>query len=393
MKNNYKYIGYIVICFVLIFTVFTPRADVEAGKIANAVAKYVEKHPKVVEKHPAIAKVVEKHVTPKAAVAPSAPAAKAKAATPAPSSSAFKLFFSQSYTFNVGGVSIPVVLQLWCNDNCVNHRRDAEGVAKDYATLANLGRTITPPRDCSNSYYILNIGGTASTPGTPSTPENPGTPGTPGGSGGTGGSGGPVVATPGGFTASCILVNPGPFHVYDVITWTVIPSVAGTYTYSWVDSLTGVSGNPASKSFDSLGTKSVSVEVTNSSGISKVVGCSDASVVAKPTVHIPNCSIVRVDARPDNDRVAVNTNTRWEVTNSSGGQLDSSYIRNWTVVEGNGTPISAGSANTLDKIFTTVGLKTVSVSFSSTTPGLTWDCGANSTATTSVVLPGDLNEI
>jgi hypothetical protein len=103
-----------------------------------------------------------------------------------------------------------------------------------------------------------------------------------------------------------------------------------------------------------------------------------------------NCYIAREGATESNE-VAVNTNTIWKVYSSMGTEFDTDYSRVWTIKEGKVTS-NPVSSQVLQKVFTTVGAKTINVTVASGTES--YVCATNSSsATTSVVLPGDLSEL
>jgi hypothetical protein len=59
----------------------------------------------------------------------------------------------------------------------------------------------------------------------------------------------------------------------------------------------------------------------------------------------------------------------------------------WTVIDNNATTTTTSTINTLNQIFTTIGLKKVLISFASTTPG-GLVAGLPCTATTTIVQTG-----
>lgn len=91
------------------------------------------------------------------------------------------------------------------------------------------------------------------------------------------------------------------------------------------------------------------------------------------------------------EKINVNTLTTWEATSTTVNLINRGT--RWTIVDSNGTTTVDSANNLLNKIFTTIGVKTLSVAIASTTAGVYQDCkSANlstlSTATTSVVYEG-----
>jgi tetratricopeptide (TPR) repeat protein len=222
------------------------------------------------------------------------------------------------------------------------------------------------------------------------------------------------------FEASCVVI-PTTATVGQSVTWRADPSGGtGNYTYQWSNGATGIARS-FTTTYSSTGTYHATVTVSdNSSAGDLVIDCTGTvtsggigshtggegtgititPVTVNPTdpdlsnsTEIPNCTFNRTGLISANNKVTVNTNTEWVATGLSGYN---SYIRNWSIKEGDdpGYSVSEGS-DTLNKIFTTVGKKQVTFWLSTTTPlgnTQTWKCGANSFATTSVVLQGDITQ-
>ena len=87
---------------------------------------------------------------------------------------------------------------------------------------------------------------------------------------------------------------------------------------------------------------------------------------------------------PATSPVNVNNNTTWTVTPLVTCPTCSKV---WTVINNNATTTVSNSSNTLDRIFTTIGMKKVLVSFASTTPG-GLVAGLPCMATTTIVQSG-----
>jgi hypothetical protein len=214
-----------------------------------------------------------------------------------------------------------------------------------------------------------------------------------GGGGGSTGGNGIVVSEPGPLSVNCVS-NPPSINSGESVVWIAYPS-GGTppYTsYIWSGAANG-SSNQTSAFDYSVGPQTASVTVTDSASATESASC---RLSVNPPAPTPlSCRVVRVYSELNNNKVAVNTNTQWKVVNSTGDDISGGYARAWEVREGNGNYTPAGGATILDKIFTTVGLKTVKATLSSTTETgyVTYECELGATATTSVVLPGDLTEI
>ncbi len=247
--------------------------------------------------------------------------------------------------------------------------------------------------------------------------------------------------------AATCTVSPSTTTTGQNVTWTAnATGGTGTYTYSWSgdDGLSGTSQS-VTKSYSSYGTKHGQVTVTSggssvtSSNCSNSVGGggggSTGVSISSSTVNgvcdttanlciagtpqdvtdtstnylwsclgqnggtdascsqtIPSftgsfdCSVVGAGGEI-NGKVEVNKNTTWSIEPA----ISTSYERTWIITGGADSGSVNNYSNTLNKIFTTIGLKSVGVSFTVGTS--TYTCSNNTAATTSVVLPGSLNEI
>ncbi len=103
-----------------------------------------------------------------------------------------------------------------------------------------------------------------------------------------------------------------------------------------------------------------------------------------------NCSVTM---KPPQGTVPVNNNTHWEATSTTPGFAG--MLKQW-YVNGGMTPVYDvdPADNVLDIIFTTIGLKTITVAVASTTGGVYQTCtSAPATATTTVTQSGVIIEI
>jgi hypothetical protein len=115
-------------------------------------------------------------------------------------------------------------------------------------------------------------------------------------------------------------------------------------------------------------------------GHTDALNCSATKIVSGIDSRF-NCSNLSM-TNPAVSPVNVNNTTTWTVTPLSSCPTCSKV---WSVVDNNGTTTTTNSSNTLDQIFTTIGLKIVSVQFSSTSLGV---MGLPCTATTTIVQQG-----
>ncbi len=217
-----------------------------------------------------------------------------------------------------------------------------------------------------------------------------------------------------GLSATC-LVTPTYGKAPLNVTWSVNDVTGGVapYSYSWIFSNTPfAAGNVTSvtRSYDSGGSYYyATTTVRDSTGNSIAVGCSGrvgsydsgggnrtsrcTTPVCGTGIYInpddetvlPSiaCSVFKVT--PDTNNAVINTHTRWEVRPPQGG------IKTWTIDGGADSTTTATTTNILDKIFTTIGKKTVSVSVNSSDPLVSGVCSG--TASTTVVQKGGTTEI
>jgi hypothetical protein len=157
--------------------------------------------------------------------------------------------------------------------------------------------------------------------------------------------------------------NPGSVLVGGSINWTSnISGGNGTYTRSWTgtDGLSG-SASTVSKTYSSAGIKNASISVT--SGTQTVTAHCPATVT---TVPPPPSQGLVVSCYPNAGSVPVGSQIGW-LSSVSGG--NGAYSYSWT-----GTDGLSGSSNSVQKTYSSTGIKTASLTVSSNNQSATADC-------------------
>jgi hypothetical protein len=157
--------------------------------------------------------------------------------------------------------------------------------------------------------------------------------------------------------------NPGSVLVGGSINWTSnVSGGTGTYTRSWTgtDGLFG-SASTVSKTYSSAGIKNASISVT--SGTQTVTAHCPATVT---TVPPPPSQGLVVSCYPNVGSVLVGSQIGW-LSSVSGG--NGAYSYSWT-----GTDGLSGSSNSVQKTYSSTGIKTASLTVSSNNQSATANC-------------------
>ncbi|MCX6717858.1 MAG: hypothetical protein NTU76_04280, partial [Candidatus Taylorbacteria bacterium] len=172
----------------------------------------------------------------------------------------------------------------------------------------------------------------------------------------------PPPPPPQALVVSCS-ANPASVLVGGSLNWTSnVSGGTGTYTRSWTgtDGLSG-SASTVSKTYSSAGTKNATISVTSGSQTT-IANCS-ANVT---TVPPPPSQGLVVSCYPNAGSVLVGSQIGW-LSNVSGG--NGVYTYSWT-----GTDSLSGSSNSVQKTYSSTGIKTASLTVSSNGQSATADC-------------------
>jgi len=187
-----------------------------------------------------------------------------------------------------------------------------------------------------------------------------------------------IIANP--LVATCLAISDNEFVATSTVTWMASPSggTGGPYTYSWTFSGGGTADNVSSveKIYTVPGYKYATVSISDASttisvpctgvgnpgdGDGKGIEIFDPSTITPVLDTALNCTFVTQPLTP----VKVNNNATWTISTTPACP---SCLRDWTMdSNGTKTPLLVGGASdTLNKIITTTGMKTITAQVFST---------------------------